>query len=462
MEKNTFNRNSLVKLEIIDLTNTGEGIGKIEGFAVFVDGTVPGDMVKARLVIVKKNYAVGVVEKFYQLSEYRVDPPCQYFGECGGCQIQNIRYDRQLEIKRNIVVSALERIGGIEDAGELTQKTIGMENPYKYRNKAQYKLSPGGKIGFYRKKSHHVIPLQKCIIQIDPGEKLISGIERGIKDYKISIFDENTGAGFLKGIVHRVSQLTGEMMLILVVNKENVKGKNNVHKLPGFDSFVKKIIDENPEIKSLYINFNKGKNNRVMGFENELVYGKERIIDSIGEVEFSISPLSFFQINNKMTDAIYKTAKNFLDLTGSETVFDLYCGIGTIGLYLADKAKKVYGIEILSAAIEDAQNNARLNNIDNAEFMVGKSEEKILDLMDKGIKADSVVLDPPRKGCDQSLLETLIEANPERIVYVSCNPATLARDIKILSDSYKVQKIQPIDNFSHSMHVETVTLLVRK
>ncbi|SHE78492.1 23S rRNA (uracil(1939)-C(5))-methyltransferase RlmD [Alkalibacter saccharofermentans] len=453
MNKGSYKKNQIVNLNIEDLTSTGEGIGKIDGYAVFVDGCLPGDYIKARLKTIKKTYAIGELEMFHKSSKERVEPPCLYFDECGGCQIQNLNYTKQLELKKKIVLDAMTRIGGFDESDIRIFETIGMEEPYGYRNKAQYKVSVSKKIGFYKKRSHHIIPLEKCLIQKDDGAETLKVLNAVITKFGLSVYDENTGKGVLKGIVERISGLNGEIMIILVINADNLE---NDKKIAEF------IMQNIPDVKSIYININKGRSNRVMGYENKLVYGKEKLTDAIGNVAFEISPLSFFQINSEMTKVIYDKVAEYSALKGTETVFDLYCGMGTIGLFLAKAAKEVYGIEIIRDAIEDAQINSKLNKVDNALFIQGKAEEKIYELLDEGKRAEVYVLDPPRKGCDEKLLEVIKKTLPAKIVYVSCNPSTLARDLKILSGEYKIEKVQPIDNFPHSMHVETVTLLVRK
>ncbi|QSX09670.1 23S rRNA (uracil(1939)-C(5))-methyltransferase RlmD [Alkalibacter rhizosphaerae] len=448
-----YKKNEEYNVAIMDLTHTGEGIGKVDGFTVFVEDCVPGDEVRVRLTTIKKQYAMGVPIQYHKVSPLRQDPPCPYFGECGGCQIQNLQYDAQLKWKRDHVVDVLQRLGDRSDAQEITKDVIGMEDPYFYRNKAQYKISKNGKVGFYQKKSHHVVPLDKCIIQQDPGEDLIKSLEAAIQDLKITIYDETNGKGSLRGVVQRLSKATGKMMLILVWN-----GDVN----DQIQAFAKRLAKENGSVASIYCSINKGRNNRTMGYENHLLYGEKKLVDEIGSVRFQISPLSFFQVNNAMTEVIYQTVDRMLDLSGKETVFDLYCGMGTIGLYLAHKAKFVYGIESIEDAVRDAKENAAFNGIENAEFFHGKAEDAIFLLKERKIEPDHVVLDPPRKGCDEVLIQAVMDAKPKKIVYVSCNPATLARDLQMLSAEYDVMEVQPVDNFPQSMHVETVALLARK
>ncbi|NTW71786.1 MAG: 23S rRNA (uracil(1939)-C(5))-methyltransferase RlmD [Eubacteriaceae bacterium] len=450
MNSKVYRKNDIITLDIINLTSTGEGIGKIDGFAVFVNDTLPGEKVKAKITLVKSSYAQAELIKILEESVHRTQAPCSYFGGCGGCQIQNLNYPEQLTIKTKMVRDALVRIGGFSESDVLIKPAIGMELPFGYRNKSQYKVSSQGVLGFYAKKSHHVVPLQKCLIQMDEGTERISVLNAIIAGNHISVYDENSGKGLLRGIVERTSSLNRDTMLIFVINGEA---------LPNQKEIIKSITSKFEDVKSIYLNVNKDKTNKVMSNDNRLIWGVERIRDNIGDSQFDISPLSFFQVNNQMTKVIYDKAADFAGLNGEQTVFDLYCGIGTIGIYLSEKAKKVYGIEIVSDAIKDANRNAKINGVENIEFIEGKAEEKIEDLLESGIAADVIVLDPPRKGCDEKLLSTILKVKPARIVYVSCNPATLARDLKILSAEYEIKEVQPIDNFPHSMHVETVVLI---
>lgn len=452
MERTNYKRNDQVQLDIVDLTHTGEGVGKVEGYAVFVDGCVPGDEVKVRLTTIKKQYAIGEVLQFYKESTLRQEAPCPYFGECGGCALQNVQYEAQLQWKKKHVTEVLQRLGNRDDAQEITNPVLGMEDPYGYRNKAQYKVSIHGKLGFYQKKSHHVVPLKQCLLQQDQGQKLITAVENIIQELEVPIYEESSNKGLLRGVVQRVSKLSGKSMVIFVWNGDDLSLPKKMAEMLQID---------NPQIGSIYCNVNKGRNNRTMGFDNHLLYGEETLTDTIGHVEFALSPSSFFQVNNLMTEVIYSTVEKMLELKGNEVIFDLYCGMGTIGLYLAHKAKEVYGIESVEDAVKDARKSAVLNNIHNAEFIHGKAEEAIFQLKERAIEPDCVILDPPRKGCEETLLHAVLEAKPEKIVYVSCNPATMARDLVILGVEYRVVKVQPVDNFPQTMHVETVTCLHR-
>ncbi|MFZ7121691.1 MAG: 23S rRNA (uracil(1939)-C(5))-methyltransferase RlmD [Eubacteriaceae bacterium] len=440
------------EIDIIDLTSTGEGVGKVDNFTIFVEGTVTGDKVLVMVQVIKKKYAIGKLLKIIKPSCYRVEPPCMYFDKCGGCQIQNIDYKYQLDIKSKQIKDNLKRIGGF-DLKELNIKSIiGMDSAYNYRNKAQYKVSKNG-IGFYEKKTHKVIPIKECLIQSEISQKIISYVNEFVTENNVSIYDEQTHTGILRGIVERVSYYNDEIMLILVLNVKSFNLK---------EKFIKYINKNLPEVKSIYININKGRNNVVLSKENILIYGNEKLIDKIGELQYKISPLSFFQVNPIQTKKLYDKVKAFAGLSGNEVIFDLYCGIGTISLYLAKNAKKVYGIEIVPQAITDAKANMKLNNINNTEFIVGKAEQKMPQLLEQGVKADIVVVDPPRKGCDEKLINAIIDMAPMKIIYVSCNPSTLARDLKIIcNNGYKIEEVQPVDMFPHTGHVESIVLMSR-
>lgn len=439
-------------IKINDLTNTGEGIGKIEGFTIFVEGAIVEDEVSIIINQIKNNYAIGKIIKIIKPSQYRIEPPCEYFEDCGGCQIQNITYSMQLELKVKQLKEALKRIGKMDLTEVNISPIMGMDYPYNYRNKAQYKITQTG-LGFYKKKSHDILTIDKCYIQSELSQTTIKHLNAFIRQHQIPIYNEETHSGVLRGIVERVSNYNKEIMLILVINAKELKYK---------DELINFIKDKLPNVKSLYININMKRTNVVLSQENQLIWGKEKIIDAIGDLKFEISPLSFFQVNPVQTKVLYDRVKELTQLTGEETVFDLYCGIGTIGLYLAREAEKVYGIEIIPQAIQDAQSNAILNGVSNAEFISGKAEEKLPDLLKQGIKPDIMIIDPPRKGCHPALLETIITTTPPKIIYISCNPATLARDLNILTQGgYKVEEIQPVDMFCHTGHVECVVLMSR-
>ncbi|MPW26349.1 23S rRNA (uracil(1939)-C(5))-methyltransferase RlmD [Alkalibaculum sp. M08DMB] len=449
-----YKKGEIVTLNIEDISSKGEGIGKYNGYTIFVEGVLPDEKIRAKITKVKSNYAIGSLDKIIEQSKNRRTPPCVFFEDCGGCQIQNLEYKEQLKIKRKIIVDALERIGNLKNIQDKVKSTLGMKEPYEYRNKAQYKVSQDATLGFYKKKSHEIIPINHCKIQSGQSESTMKYINEFIQKNNISIYNEETHQGIFRGVVERVSNFNNEVMLIFVVNVKKIKFSKELIE------HIKKYL---PNVVSIYININMNKTNVVLSKTNKLIYGKEKITDSIGTLKYEISPLSFFQVNPIQTKVLYDKVVEFAELTGVETVFDLYCGIGTISLYLAKNSGRVYGVEVVEEAIKDAQDNMKLNNVDNVEFTLGKSEEKIVELLKQGIKADIVIVDPPRKGCDEKLLDAIITMSPQKVIYISCNPATLARDLKVLNvGGYNIEEVQPVDMFAHTMHVETIVALYKK
>ncbi|KMT21055.1 23S rRNA (uracil(1939)-C(5))-methyltransferase RlmD [Clostridium cylindrosporum] len=442
-------------LDITGMGADGEGVGKIEGFTVFVKGAIIGETVNVKIIKLTKNYAVGKIEEVVTPSEARIEPKCSIYKYCGGCNMQHISYEKQLEIKRQKVEDALKRIGKIEDVH--VNETLGMDNPYRYRNKV---ILPVGKeaeevkIGFYAPRSHRIIDMEVCDIQHIVADKVSYIVRKWVKENNISVYNEETDSGNLRNIMVRFGFKTGEAMVVLVTKEVGLKGA---------DKLISEIRESLPEVKSIIQNVNPKKTNVVLGKKCKTLWGKETIEDYIGDLKFSISPLSFFQVNPVQTEVLYGKALEYAGLTGEETVFDAYCGTGTISLFLAKKAKKVYGVEIVPEAIENANENANVNGIDNAEFFVGEAEKVIPKMIKEGVKAEVVVVDPPRKGCDEKLLEAIAKAEPRRIVYVSCDCATLARDLKILRDmGYEVKEVQPVDMFPMTAHVETVVRIEKK
>lgn len=447
-------KNDIFEIEITGMTHEGMGVGRVDGMAVFVQGAIEGEKVAAKIIKVAKNYAVARIEDWIVKSPGRADPFCPVYKRCGGCSLQHMNYDMQLEFKHRVVADNLERIGGFW--GIQVNPVIGMDNPMNYRNKAQYPVGMGdsGPIaGFYARRSHTIVDSESCGIQHVASEKVKNAVMKAVKELNIPAYNEETGEGILRHIVTRVSFTTGDIMVILVVANE---------KVPGLDKLVRAVTDEIPEIKSIILNINKRRDNVILGDTVRTVYGSDTLIDRLGHLTFHISPLSFYQVNPVQTVKLYGKAVEFANLNMDETVFDLYCGIGTISLFLAEKAAEVIGVEVVPEAVEAAAENAKLNNISNARFYCGEAEKVVPELYAKGVKADVVVVDPPRKGCDEVLLETMVKMQPERIVYVSCNPSTLARDLKYLAaNEYKIEEVQPVDLFPWTEHVECVVLITR-
>ena len=452
MEKQ-FKKGDLLTLDIIDLTNEGLGVGKKDNFTIFVDGGLPGDVAKVKLTEVKKNFARGEAIQIIEPSKDRIVPRCEYFKKCGGCQLQELGYRAQLKLKTNIVKNAIERIGKLE--GVKVNETIGMENPFRYRNKGEFKVGNGFKgtsIGYFRQKSHDIVQVESCIIQNDVSDKVIKIVKDFMKEYNISAYNERNKTGIIRHVLTRIAK-DGKTMVVIVTAS---------NKLPHSEEFVNKITNNIDNVVSIYQNINTRSTSMVLGEKNIKLYGEDRIVDWIGNFKFYISPNSFFQVNSIQTEVLYGKALEYLDLKGGETVFDLYCGIGTISLFLSQKAKKVYGVEVVEAAILDAKENAKLNGVKNVEFFHGTSEEIFPSLLKKGIHGDAVVVDPPRKGCEKEVLNAIVKMNPKKVVYVSCNPATLARDLKYLGDNgYEVAEVQPVDMFPFTGHVECVGLMSR-
>ena len=451
-----LSKNKEYIVDIVDIGQGGVGIGKYEGFTVFVDGGLVQDKIKVKITKSKKNYAVGDIVEIIEKSPFRVERKCsESLRQCGGCQIQELDYQKQLDVKTNEVKQVISRIGKLDDV--VIHDTLGMEHPFRYRNKAQFPIQKKDNmpvIGFYKKKSHDLISTDECIIQHEVNDKIIKIIKTYIRAYNVSIYDEKTHKGLLRHLVTKVGFTTGEVMIVLVAN-----GK----KLPYLKELASVLKENIPGFKTLVVNVNTQKTNVILGKENIVAYGDGMIRDYIGELVFEISPLSFFQVNPLQTEVLYNKALEYANLGENDTVFDIYCGIGTISLFLAQKAKKVYGIEIVEDAIKDAKRNAKINNMDNVEFYVGKAEEVVPKMYKEGKRANVVVVDPPRKGCEEKVLDTIVSMEPDRVVYVSCNPSTLARDLAYLNErGYKCHEIQPVDMFPHSVHVENVAWLSKE
>ena len=450
-----FKKNEVLTVEIQDIGSEGEGIAKVDGYPIFIKDAIPGDIVKIKIIKAKKTYGYGRLEEMIQPSKDRVEPRCPVARQCGGCSIQHYSYKKQLEYKQNKVKNCLERIGGFTGIEEKMAPILGMEDPWYYRNKAQFPvgLNKEGSIitGFYAGRTHSIIDNTHCYIQAKINEEILEIIKEFLEQYHISPYQEESHTGLVRHVLTRVGFVTGEIMVCLILN-----GKT----LPNADKLIERLI-EIDGMKSISMNINQEKTNKILGKEVKTLWGSDTITDYIGDVKYQISPLSFYQVNPIQTKVLYGKALEYAELKGEETVWDLYCGIGTISLFLAQKAKKVYGVEIIPEAIEDARKNAQLNHMENVEFFVGKAEDILPKQYEENkVYADVIVVDPPRKGCDETLLNTMITMEPKRIVYVSCDPATLARDLKILcGNGYELEKVQVVDQFAHTSHVETVVLL---
>ena len=465
--KSEFKKDDCVTLHIEDIGTGGEGIGKADGFTFFVKDAIVGDVIEAKIMKLKKNYGYARLMKVLTPSKDRVEPKCSVARQCGGCQIQEMRYEAQLAFKQKMVQNNLERIGGLSDFE--MYPVIGMETPYAYRNKAQFPVGEDKDgnivIGFYAGRTHHIVEQTDCCIGAPENGEVLRKVRAYMQKNQIRPYNEEHHSGIVRHILIRTGYHTKEIMVCLIVNAAKASCLKNAEQLT-------ESLREMDGMTSVMVNFNTEKTNVILGKKSEVLWGQPYIEDFIGDVKYQISPQSFFQVNPMQTEKLYAKALEYAGLTGNETVWDLYCGIGTISLFLAKNARKVYGVEIVPQAIEDARNNAKRNGIDNAEFFVGKAEEVVPAFYEKALKQaqdseagksicpDVVVVDPPRKGCEEMLLETIVKMQPQRIVYVSCDSATLARDLKFLSaNGYAVKKVQPVDQFGHSVHIETVVLL---
>ncbi|MBM7542169.1 23S rRNA (uracil(1939)-C(5))-methyltransferase RlmD [Amphibacillus cookii] len=447
-------KNQTVTLNFEDITHEGSGVGKLDGYPLFVENALPGETAKVKAIKVKKNYAIGKLIEIETESAERVTPPCNVYFQCGGCQLQHMSYQMQLDMKRKQVETVLKKIAHIENVS--VEPTLGMEDPWRYRNKVQIPVAnKRGELitGFYRKKSHDIIEgMDRCIITAEVNDRMVEAVRSIADQLGIPAYDEQSHRGVLRHIMVRTGQATEQTMIVLVTR---------TNELPHKKQLIKQLTETYPNVKSIIQNVNQERTNVILGKRTLCLWGDEYIYDTIGEIKFAISAKSFYQINPDQTKTLYEKALEFADLTGGETVIDAYCGIGTISLFLAEKAKKVYGVEVVPEAIEDAKQNAILNGITNTEFVVGQAEKIMPWWTAQGLRPDVIVVDPPRKGCDQALLDAMLEMKPDRIVYVSCNPSTLARDLAILeAGGYQTQKVQPVDMFPQTSHVECCSLLI--
>ncbi|WP_434006907.1 23S rRNA (uracil(1939)-C(5))-methyltransferase RlmD [Paenibacillus konkukensis] len=499
-------KNEEVEADIVGIGHEGEGVGRVNGFTLFIQGALPGERVLVKVLKLKKQYGYAKLLRIIKASPDRIKAPCPIYSQCGGCQLQHLSYEAQLRFKRQLVVDNLERIGklrvagaaeavsgsvargqgqagaaegvqsdagsgiaveGQEQAGAmdsaisgggiLVRPTLGMSDPWRYRNKAQVPIGfaaaadgeEGGLVGgFYAQGSHRIIDMDECLIQQENNDRVVAAVKRMARELGIRAYNEETHKGLLRHVVARYGFNTGDIMVVLVTNGGDI---------PRRDELVGLIREEIPGIKSICQNINTDRTNVIFGDRTRVLWGDDVIYDTIGDIRFAISARSFYQVNPVQTEVLYGQALNFAGLTGEETVIDAYCGIGTISLFLAQRARQVYGVEIVGEAIDDARRNARLNGIRNVQFETGAAEVVIPEWRREGIAPDVIVVDPPRKGCDGALLDTILEMRPSRVVYVSCNPSTLARDLRVLEDGgYTTVEVQPVDMFPHTVHVECV------
>lgn len=494
-EESKYEKGDLLTVEITDIGNDGEGIGKVDGYTLFIKDAVIGDKVSCKIMKAKKNYAYAHLEKVIEPSSDRVEARCPVARQCGGCQTQNMSYERELAFKQNKVRNNIVRLGGFDESfvDSIMEPIIGMEEPWRYRNKAQFPIGKdkNGSIiaGFYAGRTHSIIPVTDCLIGTAENKDILDAIIRHMEKNKIEPYDEASGKGLVRHVLIRKGFTSGQIMVCLVLN---YKGRGN-KKIAGgeytsleYISGQKELVTRLSQIKgmtSISVSINTDKTNVIMGTEIHTIWGKDTISDTLCGLEFEISPLSFYQVNPVQCEKLYGQAIKYAALTGNETVWDLYCGIGTITLSMAKTAGHVYGVEIIPDAIEDAKKNAARNGLSNADFYCGKAEEVLPDFYANGhleekdknvlhsecnisesaLHPDVIVVDPPRKGCDQACLDTMLKMAPDRIVYVSCDSATLARDLRILVDGgYELKAVRPCDMFSHTVHVETVVLLSRE
>ena len=443
-------KNDSIECSIHDLGTDGQGIGRYGGMTVFIDGALPGETVRAKLIALKKNYGVGKLEEVIAASPMRVKPPCHVFGKCGGCSLQHLSYAGQLQFKHNHVMSCIQRIGGLDIPVSFPLPT---RHEYRYRNKAAFPVQQNGRqvdIGFYAAHSHRIVDVDDCKIQPSDFHIVMSQLRVWIVKNNISIYDEKTHTGLLRHVILRENK-EGDIMLVLCINGEDIPRKSHLVMLFEF------VL---PQVKSIMLNINTQKTNAILGQKSVCIHGRDHIFETLAGLTFKLGAQSFLQVNSAQTEVLYHTLFKMLGLTGSETVFDLYCGVGTISLFAAQHAKKVVGIEIVKQAISDAQFNARLNDIENAEFLCGDASALLPGLVKTHGRADAAIVDPPRKGLDEAVIRTLAASGIPKIGYVSCNPSTLARDLKLFYElGYQTGLIQPVDLFSQTTHIESVCVL---
>ncbi|MGX9933513.1 23S rRNA (uracil(1939)-C(5))-methyltransferase RlmD [Virgibacillus salarius] len=449
-------KNQTITLTFEDLTHEGNGVGKIDGYPLFVPYGLPGEEAEVKVVKVNKNFGFGKLVEVRQASSERVEPPCDVYYKCGGCQLQHMSYAMQLDMKQNQVKNVMRKIAHMEQVP--VHPTIGMKDPWRYRNKVQIPVGDKhGELitGFYQKRSHQIIDdMDTCVIQDDSNDRLVEAVRRIADRLGIKAYDEKQNRGVLRHIMVRTGRETNDAMIVIVTRTE---------KLPYQDKLIKELTETYPHIKSIVHNVNSQRTNVILGKKTKVIWGETYIYDTIGDIRFAISAKSFYQVNPPQTKVLYDKALEYAKLGANDIVVDAYCGIGTISLFLAQQAKKVYGIEVVPEAISDAKMNAKLNGITNTEFVVGEAEKIMPWWKAQGLRPDVIVVDPPRKGCEVEFLQAMIEMEPKRIVYVSCNPSTLARDLKILDEGgYETKEVQPVDMFPQTNHVEVIVSIQRK
>ena len=455
MKNEILKKNDEIKLDITTLTSSGSGLGRYKEMAVFVDGTAPGDEIMAHVIKVKKNYAVAKIKKILKPSKHRIQSDCVFDSRCGGCAYRHISYEKELEIKKQTVADALIRIGGIDCE---VKEILSIENPVHYRNKAQIPvgMDSDGNIqtGFYSKRSHRIIDSDSCLLESEDFRGIVRIIRQYIAESPVTIYNEETDRGLIRHIYLRQARKTGQIMVCLVINGNSI---------PRKDRLIELLTQHSEKVRSIVLNINKKNTNVILGEECVTLWGSDYIEDVLCGLTFRISPLSFYQVNPEGTELLYKKAKEYASVTGNEVLLDLYCGAGTIGLTMADKVKSLIGVEIIPQAIENAKQNAMLNNIGNARFICDDATGAAKTLYNEGIRPDVVVLDPPRKGCSADVIATVADMAPDRVVYVSCDPATLARDLAIFRTlGYETKQVTAVDMFPRTTHVETVVLLSQR
>ncbi|WP_286230563.1 23S rRNA (uracil(1939)-C(5))-methyltransferase RlmD [Neobacillus mesonae] len=446
------NKNNYIDVVFEDLTHDGAGVAKVDGYPLFVANGLPGEKAKVKVIKTGKSYGVGRLMELYEKSPYRVEIPENEKHKYGGCQLEHISYEGQLQYKENQVRQVLTRIGKLEDV--VVHPILGMDHPLHYRNKAQVPVGEkDGKLiaGFFKPRSHEIVDTDESLIQLPEVNEAVQTVKEICAELGIPAYHEESHKGVLRHIMARYGKQTGELMVVIITRTGDIPNKNQL---------VEEIVAKLPKVKSIVHNVNSKRTNVILGEKTTVLWGSEVIYDYIGDVKFAISALSFYQVNPVQTKVLYDKALEYANLNGEESVIDAYCGIGTISLFLAQKAKKVFGVEVVPEAIEDARRNAKLNGMTNVEFAVGEAETVIPKWYKEGNAAEVLVVDPPRKGCDEALLQTIIDMKPKKVVYVSCNPATLARDLRILEDGgYKTLEVQAVDMFPHTTHVECCALI---